>query len=304
MPVRDRLSEMQKASKYSKDIEAGLESHEMTVPLNAVKTDFEVFLSRAEDLATDIASIEKNVVEMKLLQKKTFNTPVASQREKFQAELNDLIGLNKQLGRRVQTFIRDEQARNDKLSSKSGLKSSELSELHIRKVQVQTHSKRFLDVWTDYNNIQTEYRDKTKKQLVNNIKITGCQLSNEQIEEKIDAGDLTGFSTILQETAKAKDDLVAIENRHAEMLKLEKGIVEIHDMFIEISNLVSQQGEMITRIDYSIQSADENVKKGKDDLKKAEQNMISANKKKVCLISTAIIIVLILIVAIAVEFGL
>merc|ERR1712168_1185892 len=188
-------------------------------------------MAKIEDIGTDILSIEKNVAEMKLLQKKTFNTPVASQREKFQAELNDLISVNKQLGRRVQKFIKEEQSNNEKHSAKSGLKASELSDLHIKRVQIQTHSKRFLDVWTEYNNIQTEYRDKTKKQLVNNIKITGCELTNEQIEEKIEAGDLT-FTTILQETAKAKEDLVAIENRHAEIIKLERGIVEIHDMFI------------------------------------------------------------------------
>ena len=48
-------------------------------------------------------------------------------------------------------------------------------------------------------------RDKTKKQLVTNIKITGTELTNEQIEEKIDAGDLTGFTSILQVPTKESD---------------------------------------------------------------------------------------------------
>lgn len=191
----------------------------------------------------------------------------------------------------------------EKLSGKKGLTSKDLSELHIRKIQIQTHSKRFLEIWTEYNNIQVEYRDKTKKQLVNNIKITGCELTNEQIEEKIDSGDLTGFSSILQETARAKEDLVAIENRHAEMLKLERGIVEIHDMFIEISNLVSQQGEMITRIEDNVIKAEVDVERGKDDLNKARISQISANKKKICLIGTGIILLLILILVILSEFG-
>ena len=42
------------------------------------------------------------------------------------------------------------------------------------------------------------FRDKTKENLVKNIKITGTNLTNEEIEEKIDSGDLAAFSSILQ----------------------------------------------------------------------------------------------------------
>jgi len=303
MPVRDRLAEMQKASKYSKDIEKGFEELEMTTPLNQQLSDFDEFMAKAQDLVAEVAKVEQNVAQMNILQKKVFSTPVRSEREKFQAELSDYINQNKQLGRKIQKVVKEEQSKVEKLSGKKGLTSKDLSELHIRKIQIQTHSKRFLEIWTEYNNIQVEYRDKTKKQLVNNIKITGCELTNEQIEEKIDSGDLTGFSSILQETARAKEDLVAIENRHAEMLKLERGIVEIHDMFIEISNLVSQQGEMVTRIEDNVIKAEVDVERGKDDLNKARISQISANKKKICLIGTGIILLLILILVILSEFG-
>ena len=37
-----------------------------------------------------------------------------------------------------------------------------------------------------------------KQILVTNIKITGCNLTDEQIEDKIEQGDMTGFSSILE----------------------------------------------------------------------------------------------------------
>ncbi len=37
-----------------------------------------------------------------------------------------------------------------------------------------------------------------KQILVTNIKITGCDLTDEQIEDKIEQGDMTGFSSILE----------------------------------------------------------------------------------------------------------
>ena len=52
MPVRDRLVEMQKASKYCKDIEKGEEETEMK-PLNNKTSAFEDFLEIAETLGNN-----------------------------------------------------------------------------------------------------------------------------------------------------------------------------------------------------------------------------------------------------------
>ena len=46
-----------------------------------------------------------------------------------------------------------------------------------------------------------------------------------------------------------------LENRHLEIMKLEKGISEINDMFIELSHLVSEQGETIDRIEDYVNNA-------------------------------------------------
>lgn len=109
--------------------------------------------------ATNVGIIEKNVGEMKLLQKMVFSTPSRSEREKLQAKLNDLIDINKSLGRKVQKTVKEEQQKINKLESKSsGLSSKDWSELNIRKIQISTHSKRFLEIWTEYNNIQVWYR--------------------------------------------------------------------------------------------------------------------------------------------------
>jgi len=194
-------------------------------------------------------------------------------------------------------------SRNEKLDSKKNQSSKDRSEIHIRKVQINTHSQRFLEIWTEFNNLQVEYRDKVKKQLVTNIKITGCKLNDDQIEDKIENGDMTAFSSILEDTNKAKEDLMAIQNRHEALINLEKGILEIHSMFIEISNLVSYQGEVIGRIEDNIMDAEQQTGKAKDELSDAKKHQKSAMKMKMCLIGTGIIVGLILLIVILYEFG-
>ena len=100
-------------------------------------------------------------MRLKALQDRVLNEPSRTERERHQAALNDLVDENKKIGRQIQKVIKEEQARNEKLEKRvaaSGLSARELSELHIRKTQIQTHSKRFLDIWTEYNNVQVKFR--------------------------------------------------------------------------------------------------------------------------------------------------
>ena len=43
------------------------------------------------------------------------------------------------------------------------------------------------------------------------------------------------------ETQQAKQTLADIEARHADIMKLEKSIQELHDMFMDMAMLVEQQ---------------------------------------------------------------
>lgn len=303
MVVRDRLQEMQEASKYVKEGE--LDDIEMK-PLKGKTGDnnFEEFLEVAEGISTGINTVRKNVDEMKRLQKRILSEPSKQTRDQIQAQYDDLVSSNKVLSKKVQKQLKDEQAIIDKLGQKGSMVSKEYNELRMRKTQISTATTRFLEIWTEYNTDQVEFRDDVKKNLKKNIKITNSAMTDEEIENKIDSGDTDAFSAaIIKETAIAKDQLVAVESRHQEMLKLEKSIVEVHEMFMDLSSMVTMQGEQINRIEDHINSAVIDVEVGRGELFKAQRNKIAANKKKVCLISTGIIIALILLLVILSEFG-
>jgi len=304
MVVRDRLKEMQEASKYCKEGE--FEEVEMK-PLNPKKTkgpNVADFFEIAEEMSLGISEIKRNVEDLKKIQKGILTEPSKTEREKHQAKHDDLIEVNKNLGRKVQKLIKEEQEKITKLESKGKFTSNELNELRMKKTQISTQSNRFLEVWTEYNTLQVDFRDKAKTVLARNIKITNNNLTQEEIEEKLDKNDISVFSSaIIQETAQAKDQLKAIENRHADFIKLEKGIVEIHSMFIDLNNLVQMQGEQVGRIEDYINSAVIDVEKGREDLGKAESFKKAATKKKFILIAILVVVVLIILLVILSEFG-
>ncbi|XP_032903187.1 syntaxin-4-like [Amblyraja radiata] len=101
-------------------------------------------------------------------------------------------------------------------------------------------------------------------------------------------------ANIIQETQVTKQALNEIESRHTEILRLEKSIRELHDMFMYLALEVEAQGELINNIDNAV---------GSNYVKKAAQAATSRRnslKKKVCLI-TCVSILLLIIIAINVA---
>merc|ERR1712113_207484 len=162
---------------------------------------------------------------------------------------------------------------------------------------------RFLSIWTEYNSTQNEFRENNKKALIRNMKIIDPEsnVSKEEVEQKLEAGDFTVLSSIIKESQQAKEDLKRLEDRHLEMVKLEKGIMEVHEMFLEISVLVESQGESVNRIEDSINHAAQNAEQGRQQLAEAEKKKKSARKLKFVLAGigagVALVVLLLLIFA-------
>jgi len=158
-------------------------------------------------------------------------------------------------------------------------------------------------LWTQYNNIQLDYREKNKSKLLRLLTSGNSTLSPEEIEEKLDNGDVSVFSAIIKETYQAKEDLKMLENRHLEIMKLEKGISEINDMFIELSHLVSEQGETIDRIEDYVNNAAAEVESARGQLKEAEKKQKSARRMKFILAGILAGLAIITVIILAILLG-
>jgi len=304
MVVRDRLKEMQTASPHctpGEDVE--IEMRPLKGKDKVGADGMAAFLLVAEEINGKVDEVKKNVEDMRKTQRLILSEPSRAERDKHQARHSDLVDANKKLGSRVQKLIKEEQAKLEALEEKGKHSSQVLNEIRLKRTQIQTASNRFLEIWTEYNTLQVQFREKVKEDLVKCLKVTNNQLTEEEIEEKIDAGEGVFSASIMQETAQAKEQLARVENRHKDIKKLEEGITEIHSMFMDLAILVEQQGEMVTRIEDHIMTASKDVENAAVNLKKAKGWQEAARKKKVILGIIAIVVVLILLLVILSEFG-
>lgn len=75
-----------------------------------------------------------------------------------------------------------------------------------------------------------------------------------------------------------KNALYDIEERHKDLLNLERNVNEIHRMFVDLALLVSLQGDMIDNIEANVRNAKESVLHAEDDLILSKNNLAGARK--------------------------
>uniref|UniRef100_A0A803YQE1 Syntaxin-1A n=1 Tax=Meleagris gallopavo TaxID=9103 RepID=A0A803YQE1_MELGA len=154
-----------------------------------------------------------------------------------------------------------------------------------------TLSRKFVEVMSEYNATQTDYRERCKGRIQRQLEITGRTTTSEELEDMLESGNPAIFSSgIIMDSNITKQALNEIETRHSEIIKLENSIRELHDMFMDMAMLVESQGEMIDRIEYNVEHSVDYVERAVSDTKKAVKYQSKARRKKIMIIICCVIL--------------
>ena len=174
------------------------------------------------------------------------------------------------------------------------------ADFRIKKAQYTSLARKFRDVMGEYNNIQEEYREKCKERIQRQLKYTGRQVTEDQVEEMIESNNTAIFTQdILIDTAQKRQALNEVEERHKEILSLEQNIKELHEMFVDLAVLVDEQGEIIDRIEYNVENAAVHVDQGRKQLRQAVTLKHKNNRLRMCIICIVSCVVVTIILAVA-----
>eukprot|EP01024_Parvocaulis_polyphysoides_P073207 TRINITY_DN9403_c0_g1_i1.p1 TRINITY_DN9403_c0_g1~~TRINITY_DN9403_c0_g1_i1.p1 ORF type:complete len:305 (-),score=61.63 TRINITY_DN9403_c0_g1_i1:159-1073(-) len=133
--------------------------------------------------------------------------------------------------------------------------------------------------------IQSEYRDVVERRVYT---VTGQRGSEQEIDNLIESGQSDQlFRQALLSGNKVADTVAEIEERHKAVRELEEGLLELHQMFLDMSVLVEQQGAILDNVEKQVVRSVEYVDRGRDLLKKARDLSIQTNK--ICIIISVIV---------------
>nr|XP_018912332.1 PREDICTED: syntaxin-1A isoform X4 [Bemisia tabaci] len=292
--TKDRLAALKAAQ--SDDDEAG--SDDVAVNVEGKDGFMDEFFAEVEEIREMIDLIQRNVEEVKKKHSAILSAPQTD--EKVKQELEDLMADIKKTANKVRAKLKviEQNIEQEEHTNKSS------ADLRIRKTQHSTLSRKFVEVMTEYNRTQTDYRERCKGRIQRQLEITGRTTTNEELEEMLEQGNSAVFTQgIIMETQQAKQTLADIEARHADIIKLENSIRELHDMFMDMAMLVENQGELVDRIEFHVSQTKDQVGAGRLELHNAEDYHNKARKKKILIIICLIIFLIVLVVIFATFFG-
>ena len=145
---------------------------------------------------------------------------------------------------------------------------------------------------------QSSLKHKEKRKLK---EFAANELNDEEMDYMVDnPAELESFLAKKFELEAASDQLLdrvaEIEDRHQGMLKIEKSIKELHELWIELNVMVTEQQENLDRIEANVEQTKQYVEKGVKNLETAEKKQKSARKLTCCAVCLCLIIAVILVV--------
>ncbi|KAK8493673.1 hypothetical protein V6N12_000658 [Hibiscus sabdariffa] len=139
-----------------------------------------------------------------------------------------------------------------------------------------------------------EYKETVERRY---FTVTGQKADEEMIEKLIESGESeTLLQQAIQEQGRGQilDTISEIQERHDAMQEIEKGLIELHQLFLDMAILVETQGHQLNDIESHIARASSFVMRGAEQLEVANEYQKSSRKWGCIAIVGVVLIVIIL----------
>ncbi|KAG2717069.1 hypothetical protein I3843_03G156700 [Carya illinoinensis] len=160
--------------------------------------------------------------------------------------------------------------------------------------------KKFKDLMTEFQTlrqrIQDEYREVVERRVVT---VTGTRPDDETIDHLIETGNSEKiFQEAIHEMGRGQvvNTVEEIQERHDAVKEIEKKLLDLHQVYLDMAVLVEAQGEILDNIETQVTNAVEHVQRGTTVLQSAKK-LQKNSRKWMCI---AIIILLIIVAVIVV----
>ncbi|NXD29849.1 STX3 protein, partial [Spelaeornis formosus] len=230
--------------------------------------------AQIEETRQNIDKISENVEEAKKLYSIILSAPIPEQKTKD--DLEQLTAEIKKMANSVRNKLKSMERNIEQDEARSS------ADLRIRKSQHSVLSRKFVDVMTKYNEAQVDFRERSKGRIQRQLEITGKNTTDEELEEMLESGNPSIFTSGIMDSQISKQALSEIEGRHKDIVRLESSIKELHDMFVDIAMLVENQNNMDQSVGF--------VERAVADTKKAVKYQSEARRKLLILVAVVVLL--------------
>lgn len=209
---------------------------------------------------------------------KCFNPDETADTEAIQGIMDSVT----QTSKRVKVQLDSLQAETKKMSATPERAQENAATVKIHENQHQHLTRSFLQAMSEYKMVVSENEKMLKQQTARRIKLKytnadGTTISDAQATEMAEQVLEMGVQdAVLQQ---AQDTLAQILETRDDLIKMERSMRELHQLFNDLAILVNEQTELMDQIYANVQHSVEYVEKGREELGKAKKYAKKSRKK-------------------------
>jgi len=253
------------------------------------------YFKEVEQIKQQTKQLKTNVDRLGTLYTSRLEAANTKGMQETSAEIDTLVDATNKLAILVQNKLKQLSQDNDSLKDQA--------EQRIKKNIHSAILQKFVDTMQVYQGMQQKHRDNYRMTAANLIKTANPDATEEEIEDAITSGSAEQIfaqqTLARREAAKQAHNYVI--SKHKEILKIEQSLIQLHQLFVDMSVLVQEQSEIVANIEHNVQSAQEHTGEALKELRTANKYHKKARKKMIIII---IIIVVVFIVVCAILFPL
>eukprot|EP01017_Pseudomicrothorax_dubius_P007993 TRINITY_DN12585_c0_g4_i4.p2 TRINITY_DN12585_c0_g4~~TRINITY_DN12585_c0_g4_i4.p2 ORF type:complete len:298 (-),score=69.15 TRINITY_DN12585_c0_g4_i4:1-894(-) len=239
-----------------------------------------------------LAKVKLNNEEILNLRREEANTSVPQREKAILQELDRINAENGEYLRAVKELIEKMGEDIEATKKQKGGEPEARIKANVQKSLASKLQVVMRDNQEALSSVKTEIKDKIKRQ----IRIMDEHLPPEQVEQLAQNPEtvqkMMAERVFKTPHAKLMNMFRDIQEKHEEILKLERSVENVHQLFRDLALLVQEQGEYLDSIEHNVTNTNYLVRKAEVQLKDAKTNYQSSRKKKCCIIFVVLCVIL------------
>ncbi|CAA7053321.1 unnamed protein product [Microthlaspi erraticum] len=283
-----------------KDLEAGPDS------------DLEMAHKTDENLSSFLEEAEKVKAEMALIGETLTRIEQYNEESKGVHKSESVKSLRNKISNEIVSGLRKAKSIKSKLEEmdKANREIKRLSGTSVYRSRVAVTNglrKKLKAVMMEFQvlrqKMMSEYKETVERRY---FTVTGEHPDEEMIEKIItdNAGGEEFLTRAIQEHGRGKvlETVVEIQDRYDAAKEIEKSLLELHQVFLDMAVMVESQGEQMDEIDHNVMNASHYVKDGTNELNTAKKHQRSSRKWMCIGIIILLLIILLVVIPIITSF--
>ncbi|KAG0334209.1 Plasma membrane t-SNARE, secretory vesicle fusion, partial [Podila humilis] len=258
--------------------------------------DMSSFFTEVTLIQEDITRLSQNVTQIEALHDQSVNgVATEDQTSRLAHQLDNITDDTRQLTNRIKKRIKDIELANLRLANANS------PDIQIRRTQANTLKEKFVVTLRRYQTAESQASQKYRGRLERQYRIVKPEATEQEIQQVLENDNHQVFAqSVLHSTryGDANRAMREVQTRHVDIKKIEKTIMELHQLFTDMETLVAEQGQVVATIEDNTVKTDTHLKQGDGELKTAIVNAYGARRKKWICLFISIIIIAILVVLI------